>query len=468
MATLTLQFGQYGNQLGPTFFATMMDYLRESGSSGDATPWFGQASDGSIYTKALMIDMEPKAILKSCLGKNDVIGGKFHYNARSAIFGQSGSGNNWAHGYMEHGPRELPKILESVRKYAEEANTYIDGFFGILSLAGGTGSGLGSYVISHLRDHYPKSAILCNCVVPFASGEVLTQQYNTSLSLASLIQEADGILLFGNDEAATIVKNQQSRLSGARPSLTQLNAVIGRTLAYNLSGLRRPVTDLLEQTVPSVLYKLLAPRVVPSFPSHDSQHQTLRSIVSRCRQMMITGSPGDTCMDWQQRLENRNYFTRLVRSHIVIRSPDAEQFVSGYVNTDEYLQLKDLDPAILNSYTRAKQQDIKSQRQGIKEAYSMLMQSNFYDLYPYYRPGKSDYPISLRGENLKEDVPPSAALVLNGNLFSGTLTSLVLDMKARMQAGAYMWHYERFGVTPTVIRDALITISQVIEDYTLK
>lgn len=62
-------------------------------------------------------------------------------------------------------------------------------------------------------------------------------------------------------------------------------------------------------------------------------------------------------------------------------------------------------------------------------------------------------------------MPPSAALILNGNVFSRTLGDLVLDMKARMQAGAYMWHYERFGVTPTVIRDALITISQVIEDY---
>lgn len=468
MATLTLQFGQYGNQLGPSFFATMMEYLEESGSNGDATPWFGKASDDSIYAKALMIDMEPKAILKSCLGKNDVIGGKFHYNARSAIFGQSGSGNNWAHGYMEHGPRELAKILESVRKYAEETSTYIDGFFSILSLAGGTGSGLGSYVVSHLRDHYPKSAILCNCVVPFSSGEVLTQQYNTSLSLASLIQEADGILLFGNDEATQIIKNQQSRLSSARPSLMQLNTVIGRTLAYNLAGLQRPVTDLLEQTVPSMLYKLLAPRVIPSFASHNTQHQTLRSIVSRCRQMMITGSPGDACMDWQQRLEDRNYFTRLVRSHVVIRSPDAHKFVSGYVTTDDYLHLNDLDPGILNSYTRAKQQDIKSQRQSIKEAYSMLMLSDFHDLYPYYRPGESTYPVSLRGENVKEDTPPSAALVLNGNIFSRTINNLVLDMKARMQAGAYMWHYERFGVTPMVIKDALITLSQVIEDYTLK
>lgn len=468
MATLTLQFGQYGNQLGPAFFATMMDYLQRSGSGTDATPWFGQTSDGSIYAKALMIDMEPKAILKSCLGKNDVISGRFHYNARSAIFGQSGSGNNWAHGYMEHGPRELAKILEGIRKYTEELSTYIDGFFGILSLAGGTGSGLGSYVVSHIRDYYPKSAILCNCVVPFASGEVLTQQYNTSLSLASLIQEADGILLFGNDEATQIVKNQQSRLSGARPSLMQLNTVIGRTLAYNLAGLRKPVTDLLEQTVPSILYKLLAPRVVPSFTSVDSQHQTIRSIVSRCRQMMITGSPGDACMDWQQRLEDKNYFTRLVRSHVVVRSPDAEQFVSGYVNTDDYLQLKDVDPTILDSYTRAKQQDIKSQRQGVKDAYSMLMSSNFHDLYPYYRPGKSDYPISLRGENVREDTPPSAALILNGNIFSKTLSDLVLDMKARMQAGAYMWHYERFGVTPAVIKDALITLSQAIEDYTLK
>lgn len=173
-------------------------------------------------------------------------------------------------------------------------------------------------------------------------------------------------------------------------------------------------------------------------------------------------------MDWQQRLEDKNYFTRLVRSHVVVRSPDAEQFVSGYVNTDDYLQLKDVDPTILNSYTRAKQQDIKSQRQGVKDAYSMLMSSNFHDLYPYYRPGKSDYPISLRGENVREDTPPSAALILNGNIFSKTLSDLVLDMKARMQAGAYMWHYERFGVTPAVIKDALITLSQAIEDYTLK
>jgi len=62
-------------------------------------------------------------------------------------------------------------------------------------LAGGTGSGLGTFVLSLLNDLYPKTPKFVTCVLPHLSGEVILQAYNASLSLGTTYGLADGIFL---------------------------------------------------------------------------------------------------------------------------------------------------------------------------------------------------------------------------------------------------------------------------------
>jgi tubulin epsilon len=77
----------------------------------------------------------------------------------------SGSGNNWycgttkcthtirAHGYAEYGPKYEDQILESCRRASEYCDS-LQSFLLLHSLGGGTGSGLGSYILESLVRGY--------------------------------------------------------------------------------------------------------------------------------------------------------------------------------------------------------------------------------------------------------------------------------------------------------------------------
>ena len=62
----------------------------------------------------------------------------------------SGAGNNWAHGHHYYGPQYGDSIMELVRMEAEQCDS-LQGALLLHSLGGGTGSGLGSYLLGKLE-----------------------------------------------------------------------------------------------------------------------------------------------------------------------------------------------------------------------------------------------------------------------------------------------------------------------------
>lgn len=48
----------------------------------------------------------------------------------------------------------------------------LSGLLAVMSVAGGTGSGLGTYLTQRLRDDYPSTFILNHLTWPYSSGEV--------------------------------------------------------------------------------------------------------------------------------------------------------------------------------------------------------------------------------------------------------------------------------------------------------
>lgn len=85
-----------------------------------------------------------------------------------------------------------------------ETEDYVKSLFQIQSLAGGTGSGLGTYIMQLLGEYFPKLEKLNICIMPHLSGEVILQSYNAVLSLSTLYAESDGILLIENDQIQRI------------------------------------------------------------------------------------------------------------------------------------------------------------------------------------------------------------------------------------------------------------------------
>ena len=66
-------------------------------------------------------------------------------------FGQTGAGNNWAKGHYTEGAELIDSVLDVVRKEAESCDC-LQGFQVCHSLGGGTGSGMGTLMISKIRE----------------------------------------------------------------------------------------------------------------------------------------------------------------------------------------------------------------------------------------------------------------------------------------------------------------------------
>lgn len=102
-----------------------------------------------------------------------------------------------------HGPRVREQIVGKMRKMFEEED-YVRCVFQIQSLAGGTGSGLGTYIGEVMSEEFGELEKVNICIMPHLSGEVILQSYNAVLSLATLAQESDGIIIIENDRIQQI------------------------------------------------------------------------------------------------------------------------------------------------------------------------------------------------------------------------------------------------------------------------
>ena len=81
------------------------------------------------------------------------------------VAGKGGAANNWAKGHYTEGAELMDNVMEIVRKEAEQCDC-LQGFQLTHSLGGGTGSGLGTLIISKIREEYPDRIMCSYSVVP--------------------------------------------------------------------------------------------------------------------------------------------------------------------------------------------------------------------------------------------------------------------------------------------------------------
>ncbi|GIY76165.1 tubulin delta chain [Caerostris extrusa] len=275
MSLISLQIGQCGNQLGFSFFNTISDisiqkpnalnynFLEESQYRFFSN---SEKEDEKYFARSILIDTEPKVIKEistSCKNIAWSYRDDCHINVQ-----QLGSGNNWAMGYYCHGPELQEKILNIIRKETERCD-HLLGFLLYSSVAGGTGSGFGSYISEVVRDNFPSISSASITVWPFQRGEVSVQAYNATLTLASLQKSVDAVFVFEND---WLLKLCQHKMGLNKSSLCDLNVVASHQLANMFLPVERscgitPVfNDLLAHLVPHPQYKLIGLRSVPQEP----------------------------------------------------------------------------------------------------------------------------------------------------------------------------------------------------------
>ena len=115
------------------------------------------------------------------------------------VFGQSGAGNNWAKGHYTEGAELVDSVLDVVRKEAESCDC-LQGFQLTHSLGGGTGSGMGTLLISKIREEYPDRIMNTFSVVPSPKvSDTVVEPYNATLSVHQLVENTDETFCIDNE-----------------------------------------------------------------------------------------------------------------------------------------------------------------------------------------------------------------------------------------------------------------------------
>uniref|UniRef100_A0A6I8P7N2 Tubulin delta chain n=1 Tax=Ornithorhynchus anatinus TaxID=9258 RepID=A0A6I8P7N2_ORNAN len=244
MSLITVQLGQCGNQIGFEVFDVLCSDVHsaqglcskrenEAYQEIGKERFFTEEKNGVPVARAVLVDMEPKVISQTL--SKAAQSGKWRYGSHSHFCQKEGSGNNWAYGYSVHGPKHEESILNLIQKEVEKCDR-LGGFFTVMSMAGGTGSGLGAFTTQNIRDAYPNSFIMNHVIWPYGTGEVIVQNYNSVLTLSHLYRSSDALLVHENDAIHKIC----ARLMNIKQiSFRDVNQVI----AHQLGSVFQPTSS---------------------------------------------------------------------------------------------------------------------------------------------------------------------------------------------------------------------------------
>lgn len=232
---ISLQVGQCGNQIGTEFWKQLCaehgigkDGVLEpfaaansegAGGCGDRKDvFFYQADDEHYVPRALLLDLEPRVI-------NGIQNSEYRelYNPENIYVSShgGGAGNNWASGYSQ-AEAVQEDLMEMIDREADGSDS-LEGFVLCHSIAGGTGSGMGSYFLEALNDRYGKKLVQTYSVFPnqLDTSDVVVQPYNSLLTLKRLTLNADCVVVLDNTALNRIATE---RLHIPNPTFSQVSA----------------------------------------------------------------------------------------------------------------------------------------------------------------------------------------------------------------------------------------------------
>lgn len=450
MSIITIQLGQCGNQVGHEIFDAICKDAHsargfcskkenDSYQAACKERFFSEEKRGVPTARAVLVDMEPKVIGQTISMASR--SGTWKYGHHSHFCQKQGSGNNWANGFCIHGPKHKETIMNLVQKEAEKCDR-LSGFLTIMSMAGGTGSGLGAFVTASLRDAYPNSFLLNHVIWPYGTGEVIVQNYNSVLTLSHLYQSSDGLLVHENDAVHEICSQ---RMNIKQISFRDVNRVIAHQLgsifqpAYSSEGAthysRSPLGDLMEALVPHPEFKMLGLRNIPQMSENSLAYTTFAwpGLLKHLRQMLIANAKMEDGIDWQvrpplpglapsekQSLNKTARFNTSIANLVTLRGKDVQSADLGGFQ----------DPALYTSWLSAP------------------------DTLAIWK--------TPRAFNKYEK---SASLVSNSQFLLKPLDSVVGKAWNMFASKAYIHQYTKFGIEEEDFLDCFTALEQVIASY---
>ncbi|KAK1330592.1 hypothetical protein QTO34_010788 [Cnephaeus nilssonii] len=220
--------------------------------------YYNEASSHKYVPRAILVDLEPGTWTASGLGPSGTSSGlttsssnyvdrtlKDWWPQRREVMstvslgsrGQSGAGNNWAKGHYTEGAELVDSVLDVVRKECENCDC-LQGFQLTHSLGGGTGSGMGTLLISKVREEYPDRIMNTFSVVPSPKvSDTVVEPYNATLSIHQLVENTDETYCIDNEALYDICFRT---LKLATPTYGDLNHLVSATMSGVTTSLRFP------------------------------------------------------------------------------------------------------------------------------------------------------------------------------------------------------------------------------------
>ncbi|KAL8881897.1 MAG: hypothetical protein Q9198_000997 [Flavoplaca austrocitrina] len=241
-SSVHLQTGQCGNQIGAAFWQMISaEHGLDASGTYEGTSdlqlermnvYFNEAASNKYVPRAVLVDLEP--------GTMDAVrAGPFGqlFRPDNFVFGQSGAGNNWAKGHYTEGAELVDQVLDVVRREAEGCDC-LQGFQITHSLGGGTGAGMGTLLISKIREEFPDRMMATFSVVPSPKvSDTVVEPYNATLSVHQLVENSDETFCIDN-EALYDICHRTLKLNN--PSYGDLNHLVSAVMSGVTTCLRFP------------------------------------------------------------------------------------------------------------------------------------------------------------------------------------------------------------------------------------
>ncbi|EAW94385.1 tubulin delta chain isoform 1 [Homo sapiens] len=450
MSIVTVQLGQCGNQIGFEVFDALLSdshssqglcSMRENEAyqASCKERFFSEEENGVPIARAVLVDMEPK-VINQMLSKA-AQSGQWKYGQHACFCQKQGSGNNWAYGYSVHGPRHEESIMNIIRKEVEKCDSF-SGFFIIMSMAGGTGSGLGAFVTQNLEDQYSNSLKMNQIIWPYGTGEVIVQNYNSILTLSHLYRSSDALLLHENDAihkiCAKLMNIKQISFSDINQVLAhQLGSVFQPTYSAESSFhyRRNPLGDLMEHLVPHPEFKMLSVRNIPHMSENSLAYTTFTwaGLLKHLRQMLISNAKMEEGIDrhvWpplsglpplsKMSLNKDLHFNTSIANLVILRGKDVQSAdVEGFK-----------DPALYTSWLKP------------VNAFNVWKTQRAFSKYE-----------------------KSAVLVSNSQFLVKPLDMIVGKAWNMFASKAYIHQYTKFGIEEEDFLDSFTSLEQVVASY---
>ncbi|KAF9233172.1 beta-tubulin [Melanogaster broomeanus] len=182
---------QAGNQVGERFWKMLLAEhgLDDSGMYVGKDPL--QIERAGVYFSPIESNGPTKYVPRSLqIDLESGVCNRIRSGPLGALFrpdtfftGDSGAGNNWAKGWAE--------LIDGILDI---------GFQIIHSLGGGTGAGLGSLLLSKLREEYPDRMLQTFSILPAPNvSETVVEPYNSLLSIHQLVDNCDLTICIDNE-----------------------------------------------------------------------------------------------------------------------------------------------------------------------------------------------------------------------------------------------------------------------------